>query len=90
MLDYNRESQSFLMHFPGLTFFFNQIGAQVEVSNRSMNVLLSIEFSIDKSHARSSFSAISTWSITNRLENLYLLWQCSIGIQCSTITSQLL
>jgi hypothetical protein len=32
-IDYNRESQSFLMHFPGLTFFFNQIGAQVEVSN---------------------------------------------------------
>ncbi len=31
ILDYNRESQSFLMHFPGLTFFFNQIGAQVEV-----------------------------------------------------------
>ena len=31
LLDYNRENQSFLMHFRGLTLFFNQIGPQVEV-----------------------------------------------------------
>ncbi|CAF0917432.1 unnamed protein product [Didymodactylos carnosus] len=40
--DYNRESQSFLMHFPGLTFFFNQIGPQVET--KSMHGLSSLQF----------------------------------------------
>ncbi|UJR31079.1 hypothetical protein I4U23_018588 [Adineta vaga] len=40
--DYNRESQSFLMHFPGLTFFFNQIGAQVEA--KAMHGLHSLQF----------------------------------------------
>lgn len=40
MIDYNRESQSFLMHFPGLTFFFNQIGPQVEVIHYSHVFLL--------------------------------------------------
>jgi hypothetical protein len=92
ILDYNRESQSFLMHFPGLTFFFNQIGPQVEVINYFLvpTIISNLHCHCsDEIHAWPSFVAISARSIAGGLENIYLLWNCASRISSTTVACQL-